>query len=123
MTDRERTVFVSVEETPLVLSEVRRALPQLTRELRGRWPIQGAELENRMPVRRNPYTPTAVVAVACMGIAVRFALSAAQAAGTKVGDVMGREITKYVQRWIKRIGKTSAPMEKPSRSRKQTSPK
>jgi hypothetical protein len=120
-TERDRDVFVSVEQTRLALSHVRRALPQLRRELGRKWPIQGLDLENRVPPRRNPYAPGAIAGVACVGIAVRFGLSAAQAAGRKVGDAMGQEIARYVQRWIRRIGKVRRPLKKPSRRRRPNS--
>jgi hypothetical protein len=121
ITDRDRDVFVSVEQTRLALSDVRRALPQLRSELRRKWPIQEVELENRVPPRRNPYTPAAIAGVACVGIAVRFGLSAAQAAGKKVGDVMGQEIAEHVQGWIRRIGKGRRPVKNASRVRRPDS--
>jgi hypothetical protein len=119
VTDKDREVFVSLEQTPLVLSDVRRGLPQLERDIRRKWPVQAVVIENRLPLRRNPYLPgtKAIIETACLGILVRFTLSAAQAVGAKVGDVMGREIAKHVKRWIGRFGKLGAKHSAPARRR------
>jgi hypothetical protein len=94
-------IFVSIEDTPLVLSELRRALPELTAALRRRWPVENVHIEEQKPFRRNPFDPSQVVPAACIGIVVIFVSAAAKAVATKIGDAIGDEVTPYVRRWVK----------------------
>lgn len=115
----EGQVFVSLEQTPLVLSDVRRDLPQLKRELCRKWRVLHVAIENRIPHRRNPHVPGALVAVACVGLVVKFGLAVADGAGKKIGETIGQEIVKYVNGWIKRIGKSKAARKRSARPRKR----
>jgi hypothetical protein len=76
-------VFVSIEDIPLLLSDLRRSLPELTAELRSRWPVKTVCLEEQKPFRKNAFDASQVVPAACIGIVVVFASAAAKAAGTK----------------------------------------
>ena len=105
-------VFVSLEDTPLVLSDVRRELPQLKRELRKKWQVLHVEIENRIPRRKNPHIATELVRLACVGVVVSFALPAAKAAGTKIGEAVGEEIAVYVRGWIRRVGRGKSTVKK-----------
>jgi hypothetical protein len=112
----EEEPFISLEETPIVLADLRAALPGLRKSLISRWPfINAVEMENR-PItrRRNPYDPTQVIADAVYGIAIYiytrplriFLDEVARGAGKKVGPELGNQviaIMRYVQRWIKRM--------------------
>lgn len=94
-------IFVSIEDTPLVFSELRRALPDLTAELQRRWPVECVYIEEQKPFRKNPFDPAEVVRAACIGIVVVFASAAVKAVATKIGDAIGDEVTPYVRRWVK----------------------
>jgi hypothetical protein len=100
-----KEVFVSVEDMPLVLGDVRRALPKLKRELSRKYRVERVELSSRVPRLRNPIEPSQIIVPACVGIVVYVIGPAAKAASTKVGDAIGDEIVKYVRRWLKRFSK------------------
>lgn len=108
-------VFVSLEQTPVVMAEVRRTLPQLKKELRKKWAVENVQIENRIPRLRNPYDPTQIVDAACVGLLISFTLPAVRAASKKVGEAIGDEIAKRVRQWIRSIGKSS-----PARRRAST---
>lgn len=101
----ERLVSVSLERTQLVLADVRKALPQLKKELSKQWPVIHVEIDYRRPRARNPFNPSDVVKAACLLLMIRFLYSAADSAGKETGTTTSREILKYVQRWLKNLGK------------------
>jgi hypothetical protein len=102
-------VFASLEQTAVVLADIRAALPQLKEQLGQRWSIESIEIEDRTPRVSNPMDParlrdlTEIMALAGVGIVVLFAREATKAAGKKVGDAIGEEIAQYVRGWIKRV--------------------
>jgi len=113
----EEDPFISLEETPVVLADVRTALPRLRKTLMTRWPsINAVEIENRrITRRRNPHDPTQVFRDAVFGIAIYiwsrpariFLDEVAREAGKKVGPEVGRQAVaamKYVQRWVNQMG-------------------
>ena len=113
----EEDPFISLEETPVVLDDVRTALPRLRKTLMSRWPsINAIELENRrITRRRNPHDPTQLFRDAVFGIAIYiwsrpariFLDEVAREAGKKVGPEVGKQAVaavKYVQRWVKQMG-------------------
>lgn len=119
---REEEPFISLEDSRLVLADVRAGLPQLRKELKSRWPfIQSVEVENRQITRRrNPHDPTQVFAV--LGIAIYISTrtariffdEVARGAGKKVGPAVGKHIVEaleYVRRWIKRMEHTSPALK------------
>ncbi len=109
-------VFVSIEDIPLVLSDLRRSLPQLREELCRRWPVETVHLEERRPRRKNPFDPLQVVEAACIGLVVVFSSAVLKAAGTKVGEGIGDGVKPFVTKWLKsRFGK---PGRKLATSRK-----
>jgi hypothetical protein len=115
-------VFISLENIPIVLANLQRALPQLRNALRRRWFVQSIEVENRRPRFRNPFDPSLIVP-AGVGLLITFGAAAAKAAGTEFGKVAGTDIAAtdiaaYVRRWIRRLPtkKTSTAI----RSRKPT---
>ncbi len=124
----EEDPFISLEETPVVLADVRTALPRLRKTLMTRWPsINAVEIENRrITRRRNPHDPTQVFRDAVFGIAIYlwsrpariFLDEVAREAGKKVGPEVGRQAVaamKYVQRWIKRMSdRVSGQKAKPT---------
>jgi hypothetical protein len=110
--DLYETLFVSLERTPVVLADVRRALPQLKKELRKKWPVEYVEIENRIPRRKNPYSPTEIVTGACIGLVVTFSVAIAKAAGTTIGKTLGDEISAHVRRWIRGLGNQKPSMRK-----------
>lgn len=93
-----KEVFVSVEDMPLVLVDVRRALPKLKRELSREYRVESVELSSRVPRRRNPIEPSQIIVPACVGIIVHVV--------TKAGDAIGVKISKHVGRWLKEFSKT-----------------
>ncbi len=124
----EEDLFISLEETPVVLADVRTALPRLRKTLMTRWPsINAVEIENRrITRRRNPHDPTQVFRDAVFGIAIYiwsrpariFLDEVAREAGKKVGPEVGRQAAaamRYVQRWVNQLGDRAFP-----RNRKPT---
>ena len=108
--------FISLEETPVVLADIRAALPRLRKTLMTRWPlIKAVEIENRRIIRRrNPHDPTQIFRDAAFGIAIYiwsrpariFLDEVAREAGKRVGPEVGRQAvaaTKYEERWAKRM--------------------
>lgn len=108
-------VFISLERSPVVIAEVRRALPQLKKELRKKWPVEGIQIETRLPRLKNPCDLSEVLETACVGLLVSFVLPGVRAASKKVGEAIGDEISKHVRRWIRTIGKS-----RPTRRRRST---
>ena len=124
----EEDPFISLEETPVVLADVRSALPRLRKTLMTRWPsINAVEIENRrITRRRNPHDPTQVVRDAALGIAIYiwsrpariFLDEVARGAGKKAGPEVGRQAVaamKYVERWLKRMSDRVAGRNRKSR--------
>lgn len=109
---REGEVFVSLERTPLVLAEVRKALPQLQTALQAKWPNAAyVDIEERRLRLRNPFhgvvTREMLEAIGIV-LAVRFAVSASDAAGKEFGKGITQEVGRYVRRWLRQFsyGKT-----------------
>ena len=109
-------LFISIENFSLVLSELRRSLPQLREELHRRWPVESVHIEERTPRRKNPFDPMQVVPAACIGLVIVFSSAVLKAAGTKIGESIGDGIKPFVTKWLKsRFGK---PRRKLATSRK-----
>jgi hypothetical protein len=91
--------FVSLEDTPLVMAEIRAALPQFKAALMARWPIiTGIQIENRRITRRqNPFDPAQAAMDATIGIVIVFFFEAAKAAGKKVGEATGDQIVEIIE--------------------------
>ena len=87
-------VFISIERIPLVLADLRKALPELEKELCEKWPVESVNIEIRNPRLKNP-TDTAhlIVVGGTVGLAIRFL-------GPSV-DVAGKELAARVHRWLK----------------------
>ena len=95
-------VFIAIEDVPVVLSELRRSLPQLRDELCRRWPVDSVHIEERRPRRKNPFDPLQLVEAACIGLVVVFSSAVLKAAGTKVGEGIGDGVKPFVTRWLKK---------------------
>jgi len=85
-------VFVSLERTQALLTDLRRNLAQLKAELSSDWQIENVQIENRIPRLRNPYDPSQVVKAACIGLLISFTLPGVKAISKKVGEAVGDEI-------------------------------
>ncbi|MGB4783869.1 MAG: hypothetical protein WAQ77_04070 [Candidatus Acidiferrum sp.] len=94
-------VFIPIEDVPVVLSELRRSLPQLREELSRKWPVDSVQLEERRPRLKNPFEPSQVIPAACIGLVVIFSSAVLKAAGTKIGEGIGDGIKPFVTRWVK----------------------
>lgn len=113
-------VFVPIEDVPLVVSDVRRSLPQLQEDLRRRWPVESVYLEERRPRRKNPFDPLQVVEAACIGLVVVFSSAVLKAAGTKVGEGIGDGVRPFVTRWLrKQFTRSSNRLTRPKRKNKR----
>jgi hypothetical protein len=119
---KRHEVFVSLEKMPLVLGDVRKALPQLKADLQRQWPVEYVDVENRLPRRKNPFDPSEVVKAACVGLVMGLGTGI----GTEITKPLGAELGKYVRRWIKRFTK-KAPQKrrriKPNSQRRKSSRK
>jgi hypothetical protein len=94
-----KEVFISIERTPLVLADLRKALPKLQRELAKKWPVESVSIQLQKSRIKNPTYPSQlIIRGTCVGLAIRLL-------GPSV-DVAGKELSKYVKRWIKTGGKT-----------------
>jgi hypothetical protein len=94
-------LFISIEDIPLVLSELRRLLPQLREELHRKWPVESVHIEERTPRRKNPFDAMQVVPAACIGLVIVFSSAVLKAAGTRIGEGIGDGIKPFVTRWLK----------------------
>jgi hypothetical protein len=111
-------LFVSIEDIPLVLSELRRLLPQLREELHRKWPVESVHIEERTPRRKNPFDPMQVVPAACIGLVIVFSSAVLKAAGTKIGEGIGDGIKPFVTRWLKeRFAKSDKRLAAASRKK------
>jgi hypothetical protein len=101
----EEKVSVSLEQTPLVLADVRRKLPQLRKNLQKKWPVLYVDIENRLPQLHNPSVPGEIVTAACIVLTVTFAhnlgATAGKEIGKAVGKTIGQEVSKFIRNWVK----------------------
>jgi hypothetical protein len=94
-----KKVFVSLERTPLVLVDVRNALPQLKKDLGKKWQVESVTIELHKPRIKNPTDPTEfIVRGACVGLVVSLLQPSV--------DVAGKELAKHVRRWLNQFNKT-----------------
>ncbi len=100
-TQSGKSVSVSLERIPLVLADVREALPQLKKELDKQWPVLWVSIENQIPRRRNPYDPSEVFKAACVVLIIAFA----KGGGEELGKKTTSAVTKYVQNWINKFSR------------------
>lgn len=113
-----QSVSVSLERTPLILSHVREALPQLKKELSKKWPVLWVGIEDQKPRLRNPHDPHAIISAARIVLTVRFISG-------EVARAAIREVLDYVRNWIKSFGhrKVASPRSKPKTTRRKSSTK
>ena len=97
----EKEVFISLERTPIVLAEVRKALPKLRTGLGKKWRVRYVVIEARTPRRENPYNPKQILELAGVGILVRYVVGPVLKTG--VADPVGAGLKKHVIRWLKRF--------------------
>lgn len=109
------SVSVSLEQSPLVLADVRKALPQLKKELSKRWPVLWIDIENQIPRRRNPYDAGEVVKAACVVLIIAFAKGGVEELGKKTVNA----VTKYVQNWIAELGRNRSKNSRRKTTMKQ----
>jgi hypothetical protein len=109
-------VSVSLEHTPLILSEVRKALPQLKKELGKQWPVLWVGIENKKPRLRNPHDPSAIIEAACIVLTVKFF----GGVGTELGKMALRAATKHIQNWIAKFSRPALPTRTKSLTRART---
>jgi hypothetical protein len=112
-------IFISLEDVPVVLSDVRRALPELTKELRKKWPVDNVHIEERRPRLKNPIEVTQLIQAAAIGLVVVFGTNFTKAVATKLGDGIGEEITPHVIRWLKSCFKKSKTARSKPRSKRK----
>lgn len=111
-----QSISVSLERTPLILSEVREALPQLKNELGKQWPVLWVAIENRKPRLRNPHDPRAIIEAACIVLTVKFV----GGVGAELGKMALRTATKRVQNWIAKFGKPALATRRKLSTRART---
>jgi hypothetical protein len=113
-------LFIPIEDIPLVLSELRRLLPQLREELHWKWPVESVHIEERTPRRENPFDPMQVVPAACIGLVIVFSSAVLKAAGTKIGEGIGDGIKPFVAKWLtSRFGKPRRIMTTSRKTKKR----
>jgi hypothetical protein len=96
-TGREpKSLSVSLERTPVILADVRKALPQLKRELSRKWPIDSVYIEDKLPRRSNPFDASQIVEAATLALVVGFA----HQVGKELGTGEGLAIKKYMREWL-----------------------
>lgn len=109
-------VFVSVEDFPVVLSELRQSLPELEGELKRRWPVGSVRLDAQRNRIRNPIGPTTHLLIsAAIGIFVTYGSEFVRQTTKKVSDRVGDEIADYVSKWLKKKFARRKPKLKPKR--------
>ncbi len=102
VSDKEpEQVFISIEDTPIVLADLRRSLPELQEELCRKWPVESVHIHERRPYFKNPLHPSQVVEAACIGLIVVFSSAVLKAAGTKIGDAIGDGVKPFIVHWVK----------------------
>lgn len=119
-------VFVSLENARLRLADVRKALPGLQAELQKDWPtITDVDIESRRLRLRNPFHGTIsreMLEATGIVLAVRFAVSATDAAGKEFGKDVARGVIRYVRRWIRKFDQPSAKKNRARAARKSKRP-
>jgi len=105
-------VFIPIEDFPVVLSALRKSLPELEERLKEKWPVESVHIEERRPRLKNPTGPSQLIAPACIGVVVIFGTAMLKAMGSKIGDAIGDGLKPYVTKWVK------AQFQKPKKSKK-----
>jgi hypothetical protein len=98
-------VFVSVEQTPPGLADIQKALPEFKKELREKWQIESVTIETRKLRLKNPIDSSqGIVHAGGVYIVIRLLRPSV--------DIIGKEISKHVRRWLKRFDKTKKKKRK-----------
>lgn len=113
-------VSISLEETPVVLSDIRRALPMLKKDMQKKWPtLSDVHISYTQPRIKNPidYKLSALLIDGSLRLAASFVLGVA---GREIIKPPAQEIGKYLRRWVQKFTK-SKPKRRRSKSRKRRS--
>jgi hypothetical protein len=94
-------VFIPIEKFPVVLSHLRKSLPELKERLEKKWPVESVHIEERRSYRKNPIDPSQLVVPACIGVVVIFGTAILKATGSKIGDAVGDGLKPYITKWVK----------------------
>lgn len=105
-------IFIPIEDSPVVLSELRKSLPKLKRALRKKWPVESVYIDVRCPRMRNSFEAwqaSHFIVEGAIGLAIIFGGSmlraTLRAAGKKIGESLGNrfgdEIKPFVKKWLK----------------------
>ena len=94
-----KQVFVPIEDFPVVLSDLRKSLPELETRLKEKWPVESVHIEERRSYRKNPIDPSQLVVPACIGVVVILGTAILKATGTKIGDAIGDGLKPYITKW------------------------
>jgi hypothetical protein len=113
-----KQVFVPIEDFPVVLSDLRKSLPELETRLKEKWPVESVHIEERRSYRKNPIDPSQLVVPACIGVVVILGTAILKATGTKIGDAIGDGLKPYITKWVKAQFQKS---KKPKRIQRKTS--
>jgi hypothetical protein len=112
-------MFVPIEDFPVVLSDLRKCLPELVTHLKERWPVDSVYIEERKSYRKNPIDPSQLVVPACIGVVVIFGTAVIKAAGTKIGDAIGDGLKPYIRKWVKAQFRRSSTPKRTQRKGKR----
>jgi len=117
----EDVISISLENKPKIISDVRRALPSLRREMRKKWPtLANVEIRHRVPRLKNPVDVTlynhAWIADARLILAAVFTSQVAADFAKEVLKPSAQEIGEYLKRWVRKVAK---PKSKPRGTKKK----
>jgi len=110
----EQVISVSLGNKPKIISDIRRALPSLRKQMRKRWPtLTNVEIRPRVPPRlKNPVDVTqynhltyAWVTDARVILAAIFTSQVAADFAKEVLKPSAQEVGEYLRRWVRKFTK------------------
>lgn len=114
-------VSITLRGVPISVSELRRALPKLTAELREKYPtIRDVRIEEPEPLRHRKdrayyaegrYAATFALSAAHV-LVITLGYGILSGVGSEIGKTATQKIKKYVQQWLRKLSK-------PKRKRKK----
>jgi hypothetical protein len=121
----EIEIFISIEDVPVVLADLRRRLPELTDELRKQWPVERVAIRERSPRRRNPSVALQFIPQAYFGIVVTLGHAILAGIGAEVGrkilkSAQVKRISQSVRKWVKAQFRKRKPARSLSRASRQS---
>jgi hypothetical protein len=98
-------VFIAIDQTPLGLADIQKALPELKKELREKWQIESVAVKTpKLRLKNPPDSSQGILHVGGVYIVIRLLRPSV--------DVIGKEIAKHTRRWLRQFAKSKKKKQK-----------